>query len=513
MSYRSSLTTRLSLPTSRALAYFSVAALLSFGTALQGCTSDEELPPPLPEETAESPYPPAQNPPVHRPVPQSPHVIFISLDTTRPDYLGCYGHSWVETPNLDELANESIVFDNCYTPVPTTLSAHTSMFTGTHPHTHGVPRNGFVVNEANTMLAEVLGSAGYHTLGVIAAFPLISRFNIHQGFDVYDDHLRNQSSTTVSDISRSAQEVTDRLLGHIDSIDESKPLFVFAHYFDAHAPYDPPSEFTARYNDIPEQTQSSKIRRLGDRTYTLTKGGGSDALRRLVHRYAGEISYQDAEIGRFIRGLKERNIYDNSIIIVTSDHGETLWDHEPYFNHGHTVYAATTQAIGIVRLPKALHAGLRIEKPVSTIDWMPSILMYLGLTVPPDIEGLDMNFNAPLLGKTERDLFTEATKPHNNAETDPKWYNFLKARSIRTPEYTLIHTEHQDRTELYSRALDPGEHTNLLVSPTLFHMNKARELGKLLDAWAISGDPKPSHFDRGKTVDTRESLRALGYLN
>ncbi len=178
------------------------------------------------------------------------NLILLSLDTTRRDHLSCYGFSKPTTPNLDRLAAEGILFEDSFTPVPVTLAAHATMLTGLYPYQHGVRNNGSYVLPAKAVtLAEILKQRGYSTGAVLGAFPLDHRFGLDQGFDSYDDHfppeLRDADTA-----QRSGAEVSRLALEWLDS-HKSGPFFLWAHYFDAHAPYRPIEPFKSRFPGDP----------------------------------------------------------------------------------------------------------------------------------------------------------------------------------------------------------------------------------------------------------------------
>ncbi|MEK7794515.1 MAG: sulfatase [Candidatus Hydrogenedentota bacterium] len=434
-----------------------------------------------------------------------PHVVFISLDTARPDYLGLYGHPWVKTPNLDELAAESVVFEDAMTPAPTTLAAHTAMMTSTYPHTHGVPRNGFVVSDENVTLAEILRAAGYSTAAIVGAFPLLHRFELDQGFDLYDDKSAHGDFW-----QRTAEEVTDATLRYVAQRGPGGPLFLFVHYFDAHAPYSPGKVWFNPYREQPVEDPGHPI--TPDWMEVMTGKKSMGARKYLVQRYAAEITYLDHHLGRLLEGLRQAGIVDNAIIIVTSDHGESLWDNGPWFDHGQNTVQSVIHAVGILRLPGARHGGTRVGVPVSTLDWMPTVLAYAGITAPPGIDGraIDLNGDAPRVGP--RDLFCEATKPFT-VEREGEWYNAQKERCIRSENYKFVYSPYANTRALFNVADDPYDHKNLLDAPTPEIEKLAAELEAKLAAWHASAAPKSSAFDQENEQETRDQLEALGYVN
>ena len=312
------------------------------------------------------------------------HVIVISLDTARADHFGFLGRAQAETPHLDRLARESIVLLDLLTVAPTTLASHVSLLTGTYPHHHGTPRNGFMVNLENQMLAELLERQGFHTAGFAASFALDSRFDFAQGFEHYDERMSRYVGEGGADQDqRTATQVTDAVLQYLDEQGVPGRLFLFVHYFDAHQPYDPPPEFEARYDPESDDSLWSLAEIQGNRRANLFRSNArTRQAKRQAQRYAGEIAYLDQQLGRLLDGLRERGVLDESLLVMTSDHGETFLEHPEAFDHGFEVYQTTISALGLIRRPGGASGGTTITRPVSTIDVLPTILTSLGLEVP-----------------------------------------------------------------------------------------------------------------------------------
>lgn len=453
---------------------------------------------------------------------QARHVILISMDTTRPDYLGCYGNPWIKTPNLDQLAAESLLLTRFTTVAPTTLASHTSLFTGKYPHTHGVPRNGFRVNEKNVMLTETLKENGFHTAGFLGSFALATRFHFNQGFDHFDQNFDMAAGKDGRDqVQRSAQSVTDTVIQYLTSRKGLKNLFLFVHYFDPHAPYSPPKPYDDMYKklevnelcDYLEPGRKLDYKSIEDRNYLLTGGKDASELKWNVHHYAGEISYMDGQIGRLLKYLKKSGILDNAVVIVTSDHGESMWDHDPYFDHGFNTYNSVMRIVGMIRLPQGRLAGKKIDRPVQNIDILPTLLRYMHLPIPPDTEGLAFDLLTPESLPAIRPVFCQATRPHVDIETDPRWYNILKSRSITKGHYKFIQTPYKNVEELYDLKSDPNELNNLLLGKIKLPLTSRKETDKAeLEAWANSAAPLPARFSRRKLDETLNKLKSLGYL-
>ena len=440
------------------------------------------------------------------------HVIIISLDTARADQFGFMGNPHVKTPRLDAIAAESIVLMDCMTVAPTTLASHTSLFTGKYPHHHGTPRNGHMVNRDNLMLAEILKEAGFTSAGFAGSFALDSRFDFAQGFDSYDETFDILVGDDRADENqRRAEKVTSAVLAYLDANGVPDRLFLFAHYFDPHSPYAPPAPFRTMYGpngepgplplsdiDIDERLEASPKQKRNGRS--------------LISRYAAEISYMDFHIGRLVDELQRRDILDEAILLVTSDHGESFMEHQRSFSHGFLVYQATMHSVGVIRLPGGEGGGRKIEGPVSNIDLLPTLLQILGISPPPGIDGEAIPLEVTDAALPQRTRFGQATRPRKEHETDPRWMNMLKARYIRSGRYKFIQTPYLGTEELYDLESDPSEQRDLLQGPSQETLEIAAHLRAELTAWAESADPLPTRFEESQREETRARLRSLGYI-
>jgi arylsulfatase A-like enzyme len=438
------------------------------------------------------------------------HVIIISMDTTRADQFGFMGNRLVQTPRLDAIAAESIVLTDCMAVAPTTLASHTSLFTGKYPHHHGTPRNGYMVNRDNIMLAEILKEAGFTSAGFAGSFALDRRFDFAQGFDTYDQTFDVLVGDGGADENqRRAEKVTNAVVAYLDAQGVPDRLFLFAHYFDPHSPYAAPAPFHSMYHSKGEPGLSPAIEI--DEHFEADQGH-EQIGRRLITQYAAEISYMDFHIGRLFDELRRRGILDEAILLVTSDHGESLMEHPRSFSHGYLVYQATMHSVGVIRLPGGEGGGRRIEEPVSSIDLLPTLLDILGISPPPGIDGEAIPLGMTDDALPQRTRFGQATRPRKRHETDPRWMNILKARYIRSGRHKFIQTPYLGTEELYDLESDPSEQRNLLQAPSPETLEIAARLRTELTAWAESADPLPTRFEPSQRDETRERLKSLGYL-
>jgi arylsulfatase A-like enzyme len=228
--------------------------------------------------------------------PEDFNVIVLTLDTTRSDRIGAYGDHTAATPNLDRLASEGVLFGQAIAPVPLTLPAHSTLFTGLLPPKHGVRDNGgYVLDPKHRTLASVLKAGGFQTAAFVGAFVLDSKWGLNQGFDTYFDRfdVSKYQQVSLGGVARRATEVVDNAMPWLEQHARQR-FFAWLHFYDAHTPYDPPEPFRSRFAD---------------------------------RRYAGEIAYVDHEIGRVLRWLDTKQLSDRTIVVAIGDHGESLNEH------------------------------------------------------------------------------------------------------------------------------------------------------------------------------------------
>src|SRR5438067_6762598 len=308
-----------------------------------------------------------------------PNVVFITIDTLRPDHLGCYGDKQIHTPNIDALAADSARFDHAYTAVPVTLPSHTVIFTGPYPMLSGV--HDFAANRLSPTqptLASVLKENGYTTGAVIGSAVLDSRFGLNHGFDFYYDHFdfNRLQESNLDEMERPGNIVADVTLDWL-SKNYQKKFFLWMHLYDPHYPYRPPPPYSEQYKDRP---------------------------------YDGEIVFADAQVGRLIEFLKNKGLYQNTLIILSGDHGESLGEHGEK-THGFFIYNATLHVPLIIHLPMGVHAGT-VPNLVNLADLMPTVLDALNIQIPAQVQGeILLLLMSPKKEDTARSLYAETFLP------------------------------------------------------------------------------------------------------
>jgi arylsulfatase A-like enzyme/tetratricopeptide (TPR) repeat protein len=398
------------------------------------------------------------------------NVILITLDTLRSDRLSCYGSNLVDTPNIDAFAADGVRFTNASSTVPFTLPAHSSIMTGLYPPGHGVRENvGYVLDERFPTLAELLRDGGWATGGFVSAFVLDHKWGIGRGFDHYFDNfdLREMETPNLGSVQRDGAETVAAAVSWLDERPVDRPFFLWLHLYDPHEPYTPAEPFKSRYPGRP---------------------------------YDAEVAYTDSLVGDFRRAVDERGLLDDALVIVTSDHGEGLGDHGEEF-HGFFVYDSTIHVALILKLPASDCAGRVVDRTVSHVDLLPTILDVVGLPIPENAQGTSL---VPLIDGQDvawnRPVYAESLYPLLH-------YGWAPLRALRSDHFKLIDVP---RPELYDLTKDPGEEHNLHDREPGRSAELTAELGGLqhrIESGELPGGAAPELDER-----TLAQLKALGYM-
>jgi arylsulfatase A-like enzyme/predicted Zn-dependent protease len=391
-------------------------------------------------------------------IPTGSPVVFISVDTLRSDRLPAYGYEGVDTPAIDRLRRDGILFKRAYTHVPLTLPAHTSLLTGLLPPEHGVRDNlGYTVDSTTApLLQQVLRRHGYETGAAVSAYVLRRSTGLDEGFDFYQDDVEFGSVPGVQAIQRPGMKTLRAVRPWLRSVAE-KPFFLFFHIFEPHAPYEPPDHLARRYSSP----------------------------------YDGEVAAADEVVAALLADLDELGVYGRALIIFFSDHGEGLGDHGEA-EHGIFLYRSTLQVPLIMKLPGARRAGEAVSHPVQLIDVYPTVLSALGLPFGNDLEGMPLL--APLRLQTgDRPVFAETLFPRFHFG-----WSDLAALIIGPHHYIEA-----PQPELYNLVRDPAEVDNLIGSKPDLESEFRTALGRFDREFAAPQEVDPL---------TRQRLEALGYV-
>lgn len=428
------------------------------------------------------------------------NVLIYMIDTLRADHLGCYGYGRPVSPAIDRFARDAVLFEDTVAQSPWTRSSVASLLTGLWPGTHGAEDRWDTLAPEALTLAEVLHRHGYRTGGVITNRSVARAFGFAQGFDTYrmltpEDTSARVHELAVEWLSRWREEQTEG---------GRRPFFLYLHTVDPHSPYDPPERFRERFAAaVPRDGTGQRewLRLLKDGELEVTE----TLTRHLVDLFDGEIAANDESFGRLTEWLAGEGLLEETVVVLVSDHGEEFHEHGQW-EHGKTLYAESVQVPLIVRFPgpDVPHLrGRRVAVPVQHTDVFPTLLAYLGLPVPGAVEGRDLG---PLLTDGVGAWADEALI-FSRVDLDG-----CRAGSVTTGTWRL----HDGRSpcsgegvELYHRRRDPGEQRSLaerrpVTNGYLRSLLRAREL---LNEGALQ--PGEAEVDE----ETREQLRALGYLN
>lgn len=385
-----------------------------------------------------------------------PPVILISVDTLRSDRLPVYGYQGIATPNVDALAADSVVFEHVYSHTPLTLPSHASILTGLLPPQHGVRDNkGYVLAESHVTLAERLKQAGYATAGIVSSMVLARQTGIGQGFDHYDDDLEEGSQTRKVRVfaQRGGAFSVAQAKAWLDTRRAGEPFFLFLHLFEPHTPRDAPEPYASRYADP----------------------------------YDAEVAYTDELVGDFLAALRKREIYDPSLLVFLSDHGEGLGDHAET-EHGLLLYREALEVPLFIKLPRQQRRGERIKQAASLMDVAPTVLAFLNLD-RKDLPGSALFESG---GRSERPLYSETFFGLHQ-------YGWSEVRSIIQGD---LHYIQAPRPELYDLPRDPAERQNLLP----LRSPPPGALG------ALSALGRGQESRREISKEEQEQLAALGYV-
>jgi arylsulfatase A-like enzyme len=439
-----------------------------------------------------------------------PNILLVTLDTTRADYIGLYGHPIVKTPTLDALAKDCVVFDNAFAQAPTTTPSHCSIMTSTYVCTNRAVNGSAMRNDLPT-IAEVLSTNGYQTAAVIAsAMTRSANSGLNRGFGYYDDSLspyfpflRNDDLQYVSACYLftwffGANELRGDVITRrgIEWLEEeapnAEPWFCWLHYIDPHGPFDAPEPYKLMYAGQIDPDHPEAARRA---------------------RYGGEITYVDAMLGEVIDFLKEQGVYDDMLIVVTADHGQALGEEhggKVAFGHSPHLYDSTQRVPLLVKLPGRARAGLRVKHMVQLIDLAPTILASLGSESPKSFQGkpfLDLLEGAKRSDENQASYAECVDLPLVGESLSAQGRRFLM--TVRTPFARYVCDNDRQREELYDLVGDSRERLNIAEGKLDLALTFYGMLQQTLVDWSDAGDTK------GRAVvnpSVKSQLKSLGYL-
>ena len=428
------------------------------------------------------------------------NVVLITMDTVRGDRLGAYGYRLPTSPNLDAFTDGNAVrFSSAETVSTFTAPSHGAILTGLHPAGHGALTNGFKLLRESRTLAEVLGDVGYRTGGFVAApWILGRRFGFDQGFEVYEEGER---------IFRGADAINRDALAFIEKVQEER-FFLWLHYYDVHCPYVSPRPYGRMFakdyrGNLEPYGRCGKTADNQMAAYNEMKLSEEDVVF-INGLYDGGIRYLDTELGKLFARIEKWGLMDETLFVITADHGEALSDRSS-FGHNLSLHEWETRVPLWFRIPAwgGSAADAAVSEVVSTVDIVPTVLELLGLPVPPDLDGRSLYsllMGSEQKGRVEVPVFSRTAEERGVPDR----------AMIRLGQFKLQLAVETGKAELFDLASDPGETTDVARR----HSEVSAELEARLLAWLSTQSDRLENAEPQQVEDrVREKLKALGYIN
>lgn len=433
-----------------------------------------------------------------------PSLLLITIDTLRADHVSAYGYPWPTSPTLDALAADGVYFDRMFSPLPETAPSCASLLTGRWPAQLEMRGNGDPLDGRFKTLARLLQDAGYDTAAFVSGYPLIRRLSaLDRGFDLYDDNMPDARGQTPG-VQRSAEKTTAVALAWLRGR-RSQPFFAWVHYYDPHGDYAPGPAHEALFADrSPGLTVP-----LASVPRYQQRGDETDAAV-FIGRYDGEIRRVDDQIARLLEQLEDAGQRENTLVVITADHGESLTEHGYFFDHGNELYLPSARVPFILSGPGVPRRAEPVEGITRTVDILPTLLALLDRPAIPDLPGRSLvsHWQAGASIDRREALMEARFKPYRSlaagVDVGPKL-------AVRDDRFTVILRLATARLELYDRLDDPDEHRDRAAAlaatregePLLRRLEI--NLRRLLAAAAQGETPEPSVFD----TDLRRQLEML----
>jgi arylsulfatase A-like enzyme len=493
-----------------------------------------------------------------------PNIVLVLIDTLRADRLSCYRNGRRTTPCIDRIAERGVLYENAISPAAWTVPAHASLFTGTYPSRHGVDLSRLVLGPELFPLPEILQRGGYRTFGVSSNYWLSRETIFDRGFDEFVHSwqlvqtagtnqplkrqqrkmpvaLQAQNGVNGRPLRRDVgnalnwlhEETIKRLRQSFHAYDSGawrvnrqvrrwarrwadmqEPFFAFVHYMEPHIRYSAPGRYRTLH--VPRSIPGARVDKVNQDPWRFLAGHArmtAEDFNILGGLYDGEVSYVDSRVGQLYETLRTAGVLDNTILIITSDHGENLGDHG-LMSHAYCLYDTLVRVPLIVHYPGTFPKGERVCRPVQTLDLFPTLLTLAEVNDP---EAWDQAQGESLTGASsaDRPMFSEYPEPEPSVSTITERYPEFDGspydrslRAVRTTTHKYIRGSH-GREELYDLTRDAGEEHDVLRA----HPQIAADLGAALDRWVGSFEHAPAAGDSIELdSEMRRRLEDLGYL-
>ncbi len=402
-----------------------------------------------------------------------PNILLITVDTLRADHLASYGRTQARTPNIDALAAEGVLFENVIAQTPITLPSHATLLSGVYPFQHGLQDVVGRMRPGISTFPEWLKAKGYKTAAFVGSSVLAADWGLNRGFDFYEDSFsfRGLRQIDFSRVERPAGKVLE-LAAEWLKANKGQPFLIWTHLYDPHDPYLPPEPFATQFKD---------------------------------NLYDGEIAYVDAMLGRFFETMKAEGVWDDTLVIFLSDHGESLGEHGEEF-HAYYIYESSLRVPLIFKIPQKLtrgrfEKGSRVANQVRVVDVAPTLLQLLGEPIPEQVQGEGLL--ALMSGRrpgVQLPAYAETHYPRIHFGWSPLFsYSNARYKFIEAPT-----------PELYDLASDPGELKNVHAQNQALANQLREEMHALQRRYAGTGSPGDASV--AADAETVERLKSLGYV-
>ena len=396
------------------------------------------------------------------------NVLVITLDTTRTDALGLYGNAHAVSPRIDELGRTGLVFDACYTPVPLTLPAHCSLFTGRYPIAHQVRNNGtYVLPPSEPTMAGVFKERGYDTAAFVASFTVAAKFGLGRGFDAYDEDFETGEAVQNYLAEIPADRVAEKFLRWLETR-KSGRFFGWVHFYDAHAPYLPHPEAGAAGDGSP---------------WSL---------------YEGEVRFVDGQVGRIVEALKAKGLYETTLIVIVGDHGEAFGEHKEQ-GHGIFGYEESLRVPLVLHNPRLFPSPRRVSGRLSLVDVMPGLLELVKMPVPSAVQGRSFRPLVDGREKERREIYFESLFGQEE-------YGWAPLTGLIDGSFKYISLPD---AELYDVDADRRESQNLLAGREEAARAMDRKLAAFVERAASGAGPRRRELSESDV----KKLTSLGYVS
>ena len=447
---------------------------------------------------------------------ERPHVLLITVDTLRPDHLGCYGYQRPTSRYIDTLARRGVIFRQAITAAGRTVQSFPSILTGVYPMVHGMRYEGQVIEgmKGRLTLTGALKEQGYESFAVTKGLHV----GLHYDFDIYDpDIYLDPDGKRVYLPSRSDSDATRKAVQWLRNRKRKEaPFFLWMRYDAPHWTYDAPAPYTEMFDPVykgphPFNEEAAPHVERGDIIFGKTRLPARQVEHAVAH-YDGEVAYADHAVGELLSALQEMGLLENTLVVLTADHGESLGEHDYFFEHGAYLYEPTVRVPLIISYPPSLPAGIVVPTVARTIDIVPTVLDIAGVPIPAGLQGVSL---VPWMrGGKEPGPLAYCESGRNYYKENPRQYVegvAGKWRMMRSDRFKLIMIPRASGTpdwEFYDLESDPGETANVTGR---FPEEEERLRRALLEL--LAADPgRDDHAEPELPPGLEDSLRSLGYV-